>query len=129
MSDLDKFLHFITVVGRKLSEINPGSDEVALKPFMAIEALDLVSGTNIAVLGGDVLSDASGRLACTYDNFYCNQLLNVNCMEFARRSHAIARESINKIEKKETTQIYLLFSFILHRKEPENNILPIRCVV
>jgi len=128
MSGLNKFLHFITVAGRKLSEINLGSDEVALKPFMAIEALDLLSGTNIAVLGGDVLSDASGRLACTYDNFYCNKLLNVNCMEFARRSHAIARESINKIEKRNDPNIFI-FSFILHRNEPKNNRLPIRCVV
>jgi hypothetical protein len=128
MSGLNKFLHFITVAGRKLSEINLGSDEVALKPFMAIEALDLLSGTNIAVLGGDVLSDASGRLAYTYDNWYCNQLLNENCVEFARRSHAIARESINKIEKRNDPNIFI-FSFILHRNEPKNNRLPIRCVV
>lgn len=111
MSDFHKFLRFITVAGRKLSEINPGSDEVALKPFMAIEALDLLSGTNIAVLGGDVLSDASGRLAYTYDNWYCNQLLNENCMEFAQRSHTVAREYINNIKKRNNPNIFIVLVY------------------
>jgi hypothetical protein len=111
MSDLNKFLHFITVAGRQLSEINLGSDEVASKPFMEIEALDLLSGTNIAVLGGDVLSDASGRLAYTYNNLYCNQLLNENCVEFARRSHAIARDSTNNIEKRNDPNIFIVLVY------------------
>jgi hypothetical protein len=38
-----KFLQFIQAKGKPLSELNPGSDEYALKPEDALIALDILA--------------------------------------------------------------------------------------
>jgi len=104
MKPLSIYLNFIREKGRPLSEINPGSDEIALTVNDALCALDLLSGSSIAVLGGDILSEKEGeKLIYAYQlwgseyhclNWYCDKMDNENQEGYVKRSYTIAKESI-----------------------------------
>lgn len=106
MKPISIYLNFIREKGRLLSEINPGSDEIALTVPDALHALDLLNGSQIAVLGGDILSEKeNGKLIYAYQfwgdgqeyhclNWYCSRIDNESQEDYVRRSHRIAKESI-----------------------------------
>lgn len=104
MKPISIYLDFIRKKGRPLSEINPGSDEIALTVNDAICALDLLNGSQIAVLGGDILTEnINGKLTYVihswgyeycYLNWSCNHMDKENLENYVSRSHIIARESI-----------------------------------
>ena len=104
MKPLSIYLNFIREKGRPLSEINPGSDEIALTVNDALCALDLLSASHVAVLGGDILSEkGDGKLIYAYQlwgseyhclNWYCDRIDNENQEDYVKRSYAIAKESI-----------------------------------
>ena len=102
------FVHFVSCEGRKLSEINSGSDEVALKPSVAIRALELLAGSQVAILGGDVLSDSSGKLAYVYENWYCEQLPGESPFAFVRRSHSVAHEFITRLVERNNPNLFVV---------------------
>ena len=104
----DSFLRFVSAVGRNLSEINPGSDELALTPSDAIEALDFLSGSQVAILGGDVLSDSAGKLSYVYENWYCEQLRGEDLLDFVRRSQTVAREFIENLVKRRDSSLFVV---------------------
>lgn len=91
------FTQFVAAHGRPMSEINPGSNEIALSPSDAIKGIDLLRGSKVAVLGGDVLAGTSGKIAYTYRNWYCEQRPNETPMEFCHRSQVVARDLIEKL--------------------------------
>jgi len=95
-----------------MAEINSGSNEMALKLSDAIKAVDLLLDSQVAVLGGDVLTDSSGKLSYTYENWYCKQLSGENPLGFCRRSQIVAREFIDKLIKRgdETLFVVLVYS-------------------
>lgn len=104
MKQLSIYLNFIKEKGRSLSEINPGSDEIALTASDALYALNLLNGSLIAVLGGDVLSEKeNGKLIYAYQfwgseyhylNWYCDKMDNESQEDYAKRSYMVANESI-----------------------------------
>jgi hypothetical protein len=102
------FVRFVSSKGRKLSEINPGSDEVALVPAKAIEALKLLEGSQVAVLGGDVLSDSSGKLAYNYENWYCEQLPGESPLDFVRRSQSIAHDFLAGLAMRHDPNLFVV---------------------
>lgn len=109
------FTEFLVTRGRPLAEINEGSDEVALTPRDALTAVAKLSGSDTAILGGDVLSDASGRLAYTYENWYCNRTPGDNAIEYVLRSHAIARDFISKLADKADPHTYVVLVYAERR--------------
>lgn len=104
----DLFTRFVSTVGRNLSEINPGSDEVALETSDAIKALDLLAGSQVAILGGDVLSDSSGKLSYVYENWYCERLLGESPLDFVQRSQAVAREFIENLARRGNSNLFIV---------------------
>jgi len=105
------FTEFLSSEGRSLSEINPGSNEVALAPSNALRAIDLLSGSQVAILGGDLLSDKSGKLAYSYENWYCDKKPSENPIGFVNRSQAIAREFIGKLMERDDNNIYVVLVY------------------
>ena len=97
-------MSFIKEKGLSLSEINPGSDEVALTVNDALHALDLLHGSEIVVLGGDILSrKKDGKLVYAYQlwgdeyhylSWYCSKIDSENLEDYVKRSHMAAKESI-----------------------------------
>jgi len=102
------FVRFISSEGRKLSEINPGSDEVALVPSKAMEALKLLEGSQVAVLGGDVLSDSSGKLVYNYENWYCEQLPGESPLDFVQRSQSVAYDFIAGLVRRNDPNLFIV---------------------
>ncbi|MBV4360606.1 hypothetical protein [Pinibacter aurantiacus] len=49
-----------------MSEINPGSDEVALTVDDAFYALELLKKKHTEILGGDIFSEDNGQLIYAY---------------------------------------------------------------
>ena len=106
MKQISTYLNFVKEKGRPLSDINPGSNEFALTVNEALHALELLDGSLIAVLGGDILSQKeNGELVYAYQfwgdrqeyhflNWFCNKMDNEDQENFVRRSHRVARESI-----------------------------------
>ncbi|MBC8036704.1 MAG: hypothetical protein H7X89_05760 [Rhizobiales bacterium] len=105
------FTEFLLSEGRPLAEINPGSDEYALKPLVALKALDLLSGSQVAVLGGDVLKDEIGKLTYTYENWYCERLPKEDPLHYVNRSQMVAREFINALVRKNNETLYVVLGF------------------
>lgn len=100
------YLQFIRSKGKPLSEINPGSDEYALKPEDAFEALNILAEYEIPVAGGDILSISNtGKLIYAYNlwgqeyhylDWYCNNDRNETSSEYSKRSILLSREKINE---------------------------------
>ncbi|WP_278800193.1 Imm40 family immunity protein [Marinobacter nauticus] len=79
--------------------------EVTLKKSDAIKALDLLSDTDIAVLGGDVYElESDGYFRPTYDNWYCNKDTDEQAT-FAEKSRKLAYEYLSKYKEKTGSDI------------------------
>jgi hypothetical protein len=108
MNPISEYLNFIREKGRPLSEINPGSSEIALTVDHAIRAIELLRGTQSAILGGDVLSDESGTLAYTYENWYSEKLEGESQADYSNKSYDIARNYINEVVKRHGKNRYIV---------------------
>lgn len=105
------FTDFLLSNGRSLAEINEGSDEIALRPPKALEAILLLAGSQVAVLGGDVLSDASGKLSYTHENWYCEHTQGESPLAFVKRSHQVAKEFIAKLIERNGNDNYVVLVY------------------
>jgi hypothetical protein len=104
MKSISNYFNFIREKGRSLSEINMGSDEIALVVDDALRALDLLNDNQIAVVGGDILSEKeNGSLIYAYQlwgseyhclNWYCAKKDDESQEDYVKRSHMVAKKSI-----------------------------------
>lgn len=67
-----------------------GVEEFAWRPADAVQLLDLLRTSTIAVLGGDVYTRSAGRFHPAYENWYVEQDPLEEPASYAARSHAIA---------------------------------------
>ncbi|WP_439585772.1 hypothetical protein [Dyadobacter bucti] len=122
MKSISNYLDFLKEKGTPLSEINPGSSEIALTVSDALQALALLQDNQTAILGADVLSeDENGKLAYAihlwgydyhYLNWYCDKNDNESKEDYLQRSYVLAREGIanaNKTAEKLKKKCYLVF--------------------
>lgn len=102
---ISNYLKLIKEKGRPLSEINPGSDEIALTVDDALQALELLKDSQTVILGGDILSEENGGLVYAYQlwgeeyiylNWYSDKQDNESQAEYCTRSYGVAKESIKK---------------------------------
>jgi hypothetical protein len=100
MNRLSKYVSFVKERGRPLSEINPGSNEVALTIEDALSAIELLQEAKLAILGGDILLDESGKLVYTYENWYCEKIADENDVDYINRSCLYSKSYITNLAKK-----------------------------
>ena len=105
--------NFVNERGRPLSEINEGSDEMALNVQDALHAVDILDldGNTIAILGGDIMTeDSNGRLEyAMYEwgdgqeyhvlDWHCDNSANESEEDFAKRSYTAARQAIKNADE------------------------------
>jgi hypothetical protein len=108
MSAISEYLSLIREKGRPLSEINPGSDEMALTVDDALRAVEILRGTRRAILGGDVLSDESGTLAYTHENWYSERRGGEGHADYCDRSYEDSRNYINEVVKRRGKNRYIV---------------------
>ena len=118
---MNSYFNFIKEKGKPLSEINPGSDELALTVSDALQALDLLRDSQTVVLGGDVLSEKNEELIYAYQlwgdehqylNWYCDRIDNESKASYLQRSYELAREGItnaNKTAEQLKKKCYIVF--------------------
>jgi hypothetical protein len=95
--------------GHQLSVINPGSSEVALDRPSALEAIEALSGSAVAILGGDVLTEDGGSLRYVYATWSTSRKGDESMAEFASRSHAEAAEYVRGYESRSgVTPLFVL---------------------
>lgn len=108
MKSISTYLGFLKGKGRPLSEINPGSNEIALTVNDALEALELLTMSQTVILGGDILSEKKNSLSYAYQlwgeeyiclNWYCEKVDNETKEAYLKRSYETARESIMNAKK------------------------------
>ena len=102
---MNSYKDYIEQNGNSLSEINPGSDERALQPKHAFEAVELVRMAGKAILGGDIMVMSSeGKLIYAYQfwgpeyqylNWYCIPLEDEAYESFLKNSVQVALRGIN----------------------------------
>lgn len=121
MRNISNYLDFLKEKGKPLSQINPGSDEIALTINDAIQALELLVDTQIIILGGDILSEENNELVYAYQlwgeeyqylNWYCDKKDNESEADYLQRSYVLAREGIanaNKTAEKLKKKCYIVF--------------------
>ena len=101
-------MNFIREKGRPLSEINPGSDELALKIDDALEAIESLQNTQSAILGGDILLDDLGKLTYTYENWYSEKIPNESHIDYCNRSYDIASNYLHALLKRDGDNRYVV---------------------
>lgn len=118
---MKSYFNFIKENGKPLSEINPGSNEIALTVIDALQALDLLRDSQTVVLGGDVLSEKNDELIYAYQlwgdeyqylNWYCDRIDNESKANYLQRSYELAREGItnaNKTAEQLKKKCYIVF--------------------
>jgi hypothetical protein len=118
---MNPYINFIKEKGKPLSDINPGSDELALAVSDALQALDLLRDSQTVVLGGDVLSEENNKLIYAYQlwgdewqylNWYCDRMDGEEKADYLQRSYELAREGIvnaNKTAEQFKNKCYIVF--------------------
>lgn len=98
-----KFYEFINNCGVPRTEAEGG--ELALTRTDALKALELLSDTDVGVLGGDVYElEDDGYFRPTYDNWYCNKD-DMSSSEFAKHSHRKALQYLKNYNEGESSNI------------------------
>jgi hypothetical protein len=123
MSNLS-FFDFAVKYGRLMSEINPGSDEIAINIEDSLSALELIKNDKLIILGGDIITEDNNKLGYVihawgyeycYLTWYCNEKDGESLESYALRSYDIAKVSINKAEqiaKKLNKKCFIVFVVI-----------------
>lgn len=121
MKSESDYLNFLKEKGNTLSEINPGSDEIALAVDDALQALELLRESQMVILGGDILSKENNDLVYAYQlwgeeyqylNWYCDKNDNESKGAYMQRSYVLAKECIinaNKIAENLAKNCYIVF--------------------
>ncbi|MBP6390686.1 MAG: hypothetical protein KA175_07050 [Flavobacteriales bacterium] len=78
--------------GRTLSSI--GVNDWALTRDQALVIISEFDAMNVAILGGDVFEDKEGRIAHTYENWYCDRRLDETDEAYRIRANEKARAYI-----------------------------------
>jgi len=108
MKSISTYIDFLKEKGKPLSEINPGSDEIALTVSDALQALELLRDSRAVILGGDILSEENNELTYAYQlwgdeyqylNWYCDKNDNESKEDYLQRSYVLAREGIANASK------------------------------
>lgn len=108
MKSISTYLDFLREKGKPLSEINPGSEEIALTVSDALQGLELLRNSQAAILGGDILSEESDELIYAYQlwgddyqylNWYCDKKDNESKEDYLQRSYVLAKEGISNASK------------------------------
>jgi hypothetical protein len=119
MKSISDYLDFLKEKGRPLSEINPGSSEIALTVSDALQALELLKDSQTIILGGDILSEEDNELIYAYqlwgqEYHVLNWYLPTEDYEEKDylKSYDLAREGItsaNKVAEKFKKKCYIVF--------------------
>lgn len=121
MKSISTYLDFLKEKGKPLSEINPGSDEIALTVNDALQAFELLKDSQTAILGGDILSEDNNELIYAYQlwgeeyqylNWYCDKNDNESRAHYLQRSYVLAQEGIvhaNETAEKLKKKCYIVF--------------------
>ncbi len=109
VNNLSNYMLFLQKYGCSLAEINPGSDEIALQTRDALQAIELLQESNTPILDSDVLKDEAGKLAYTYENWYCDKLGSDTQKEFVSRSCSAAKDYISSLAGNGHSDRYIVF--------------------
>ena len=103
MNKLLDYQSFLESKGMPISTFNPGSKEFALTVEDSFQAIKLLEDSNVAIIGGDVISDDSGKLRYAYQlwgseyhylNWACEPVDDESREEYVLRSFSVASEGI-----------------------------------
>ncbi len=121
MKSISTYIDFLIEKGKPLSDINPGSDEIALTVSDALQALELLRESQTVILGGDILSDENSKLIYAYQlwgeeyqclSWCCDKNNKESQADYLQRSYQLAKEGIanaNRIAEKLKRKCYIVF--------------------
>jgi hypothetical protein len=116
MIKLADYFMLLKIKGKSLSEINPGSDEMALTIDDALQAIEIIYKSGTPILGGDILSEGLGSFNYAFIlwgskyhslNWFCNRISNESQEEYCTRSYL---KAINAVKIANQTAEELGFS-------------------
>ncbi len=108
MKSISTYLDFLKEKGKQLSEFYHGSDKMALTVSDALQSLELLRSSRVAILGGDIISEENNELIIAYQlwgdrylylNWYCDQDDNESREDYLQRSYILAKEGISNASK------------------------------
>ena len=103
----NSYAEILNTQGRPLQEI--GVNEIALLRPAALEAIQALKGSQIAILGGDVLYVLNERPRYSGDNWYCERQASESLSDFLIRSWNVAEQYIRTYrDPEDETVLYTL---------------------
>lgn len=121
MKSISTYFNFLKEKGKQLSEFYHGSDKMALTVSDALQSLELLQDNQVAILGGDIISEENNELIYAYQlwgdeyqylNWYCDQYDNESREDYLQRSYILAREGIaiaSKTAERLNQKCYIVF--------------------
>ncbi len=85
-----------------------GHTEIALSREDAVNAIKLLEGTEVSILGGDVYFKNGEQIVLAYANWHSDQRSGENRQEFIVRSHAEALSYIEKFPAHDSEVLFAL---------------------
>jgi len=100
-----------TLLDRAVSLADVGIEELAWQPDDAREILELIKGTTVAILGGDIYSKRFGRFEPTYENWHVNRDPQEAPGAFAARALDISQSYLEKLKRRGAEELWVVFVF------------------
>lgn len=100
----NRYSEILSKSGRSLQEI--GAAGVALTRQYALDAVASLKGSQVAILGGDVLRVVDGKLRYTRDNWYIQRLSGEDIWAYISRSHEKAEAYIRSYQDTEDGSVF-----------------------
>lgn len=108
MKSISTYLDFLKEKGKQLPEIHHGSDQIVLTVSDALQSIELLRSSRIAIHGGDIFSKENNEFIIAYQlwgerylylNWYCDQFDNESREDYLQRSYILAKEGITNASK------------------------------
>ncbi|MGB8506889.1 MAG: Imm40 family immunity protein, partial [Pyrinomonadaceae bacterium] len=88
-----------------------GVNEIALQRSAALEAIETLKGSQVAIFGGDVLRVSNDRPSYTGDSWYCERQNSEALNDFLKRSWDVAEQYIRAYPQSEEGKV--LYTLVL----------------
>lgn len=105
----ESYVEVLKTKGRSLQEI--GINEIALQRPAALEAIQALKGSQVAILGGDVLRVLNERPEYSGDNWYCERQDAETLPDYLKRSWDVTEQYIRDYPDPEDGTV--LYTFVV----------------
>jgi len=90
---------------------NQDVDDLAWNKADALDVIDSLKGTKVAILGGDVYRSEPWGFVPAYDNWTCIRMEGELASEYARRTRQVAATFVQEYDDDQASNVFFALRF------------------